>query len=57
MSELSRDELEKLALEKVDAILYYDLADNIDGATDYELYEIIDNTGDYKALIDELKDE
>lgn len=40
---LDREELEHLALMAVCACLYYDLADNIDTATDDELWRIIEN--------------
>ena len=40
---LDREELEKVALMAVCSFLYYDLADNIDIATDEELWQIIDN--------------
>ena len=40
---LDREELEKVALMAVCTCLYYDLADNIDSASDEELWQIIDN--------------
>ena len=40
---LDREELEKVALMAVGTCLYYDLADNIDSASDEELWQIIDN--------------
>ena len=43
---LSREDLEKLALQKVSTDNYYDLADNIDGTSDEELYFIIECGGD-----------
>ena len=51
---MNRDELEKLAMEKVDPALYYDLADNIDQATDSDLYDIINNTGSYAETLEDL---
>ena len=38
---LDRDLLERVALDKVCACLYYDLADNIDIASDAELVVIV----------------
>lgn len=40
---LEREELEKLALEKVCACDYYDLCDNMESTSDEELQQIIDN--------------
>jgi hypothetical protein len=44
---MSRQDLELIALQTVSPELYYDLADNIDGVTDDELYNIIACSGDY----------
>jgi len=45
---MSREELEQKALLIVSPDLYYDLADNIDSATDEELYKIIECDGSYR---------
>jgi hypothetical protein len=45
---IDREILEQQALETVSADLYYDLADNIDSATDHELIDIINCNGDYR---------
>lgn len=45
---MNREDLEKLALETVSAELYYDLADNLETATDEELIKIIECNGSYK---------
>lgn len=37
-----RELLEKTALQEICACLYYDLADNVETATDDELHDIID---------------
>ena len=52
MATLTREDLEKLALETVSADNYYDLADNIDSTTDYELSRIIDCGGDYNLELE-----
>ena len=41
---VSREDLEKQALQEICACLYYDLADNIDTADDDELRAIIEHT-------------
>ena len=52
MATLTREDLEKLALETVSADNYYDLADNIDSTTDYDLSRIIDCGGDYNLELE-----
>ena len=41
---VSREDLEKQALQEICACLYYDLVDNIDAADDDELRAIIEHT-------------
>jgi hypothetical protein len=41
---VSREDLEKQALQEICACLYYDLADSIDAADDDELRAIIEHT-------------
>lgn len=43
----NRDELERIAKVTVSSELYYDLCDNIDNMTDYELQALIECNGDY----------
>ena len=45
---MNRTELEQEALTVVSPDLYYDLADNIDSASDEQLYAVIECDGDYE---------
>ena len=51
---LSREDLERLALRKVCACLYYDLADTIGETSDEELIKVI--RGEYECDICELSE-
>jgi len=51
---MTRETLEKIALETVSAELYYDLADCIDGLNDEDLYNVIDCNGNYKTECERL---
>jgi len=44
---MTREELQKQALETVSAEFYYELADNMDATTDTDLHKIISFGGDY----------
>ena len=47
--EVTREELEALALHTVSSTLYYDLCDNIDTMTDADLNDLIDCKGSEPA--------
>ena len=45
---MDRESLERIARQTVSPELYYDLCDNIDDMTDYDLAELIECNGNYK---------
>jgi len=49
---MTREDLEKLALEICSPELYYDLADNINEADDDELYKILEAKGNFKRELE-----
>lgn len=49
---IDRETLEQQAMQTVSAELYYDLADNLETATDEELRQIINCNGDYKKELE-----